>query len=197
MWDYNYDYLCHWGIRRFQNEDGSLTSAGKIRYERGQKMDTNSSTDSKVTKRVKKDYNDLSNSDFMKKYATTKDIYRKRVNKYGDPYKHVQEMRSKVHKYTKAFNAASDAEDANDEAWRNVKNQYKNLAKTPIGRMMEVSKAQRGKGSEAANKYLKDWDAASKGSDNVAYMWDDVRRQYKDLGKNRISRILTVSTYNN
>lgn len=39
MWEYNYDYLSHhgilgqkWGIRRFQNPDGSLTAAGKKRY---------------------------------------------------------------------------------------------------------------------------------------------------------------------
>lgn len=42
MWTYNYtysNYICHhgikgqkWGIRRYQNENGSLTSAGKKRY---------------------------------------------------------------------------------------------------------------------------------------------------------------------
>lgn len=41
MWQYNYtsDYLCHWGIkgqkwgvRRYQNKDGTLTSQGRIRY---------------------------------------------------------------------------------------------------------------------------------------------------------------------
>lgn len=39
MSNYNYDTLCHhgikgqkWGIRRYQNEDGTLTSAGKARY---------------------------------------------------------------------------------------------------------------------------------------------------------------------
>ena len=38
-WSYNYDYLCHhgvqgqkWGIRRYQNADGSLTPEGKARY---------------------------------------------------------------------------------------------------------------------------------------------------------------------
>ena len=39
MWNYNYDELYHhgikgqrWGVRRFQNEDGSLTPAGEKRY---------------------------------------------------------------------------------------------------------------------------------------------------------------------
>ena len=27
----------HWGIRRYQNKDGSLTEAGKARYDRQQK----------------------------------------------------------------------------------------------------------------------------------------------------------------
>lgn len=42
--------------------------------------------DSSVTKRVKKDYNTMSDKEFMKKYQTTKKTYAKRVAKYGDPY---------------------------------------------------------------------------------------------------------------
>lgn len=43
MWQYNYapDYICHrgikgmkWGVRRYQNPDGSLTPAGKKRYQK-------------------------------------------------------------------------------------------------------------------------------------------------------------------
>lgn len=45
MWVYNYsDELYHhgikgqkWGVRRFQNKDGSLTSAGKSRYDEAKK----------------------------------------------------------------------------------------------------------------------------------------------------------------
>lgn len=50
MWQYNYsdEYLCHWGVkgmkwgvRRFQNEDGTLTPAGKIRYAKEQTKKSN------------------------------------------------------------------------------------------------------------------------------------------------------------
>lgn len=75
-----------WGVRRYQNKDGSLTDAGRRHYGVGEKMDTNTKGDSATTKRVKNDYNNLSNKEFMKKYQTTKNRYRKRVNKYGDPY---------------------------------------------------------------------------------------------------------------
>lgn len=76
-----------WGVRRFQNKDGSLTAAGRKRYGVGEKMDTDIKGDSAVTKRVKKAYNEMSDSDFKNKYGITKEKYRKRVNKYGDPYK--------------------------------------------------------------------------------------------------------------
>lgn len=103
-----------WGVRRYQNKDGSLTSAGMKRYGYGpngeivkkgaidkafdrkaEKLSKNSKTrekmvandsDSNVTKRVKSDYNSMSDSEFFKKYSVTKEKYAKRVKKYGDPY---------------------------------------------------------------------------------------------------------------
>lgn len=48
------------------------------------------SSDSAVTKRVKNDYNNLTDQEFMRKYSTSKETYKKRVDKYGDPYMNAQ-----------------------------------------------------------------------------------------------------------
>lgn len=45
-----------------------------------------SSTDSTITKRVKLDFNTLTDQEFLNNYAVSKMIYLKRVLKYGDPY---------------------------------------------------------------------------------------------------------------
>lgn len=72
-----------WGVRRYQNADGSLTSEGMRRYSHM----SPTKSDSSVTKRVKSDWHNLSNDQFMSKYKTSKDAYARRVRKYGDPYK--------------------------------------------------------------------------------------------------------------
>lgn len=73
------------GVRRYQNKDGSMTPAGRKRYRKGEMIEPDAN-DNAVTKRVKKDYNNLSEANFLAKYHTTKNTYRKRVNKYIDPY---------------------------------------------------------------------------------------------------------------
>lgn len=44
-------------------------------------------TDTAVTRQVKKDYNELSDREFIHKYSASKKDYAKRVEKHGDPYK--------------------------------------------------------------------------------------------------------------
>ena len=56
-------------------------------YTKDGKMKTHN-TDSGITRQVKKDWNNLGDREFKQKYYTSKKTYAKRVEKYGDPYKH-------------------------------------------------------------------------------------------------------------
>lgn len=71
-----------WGERRWQNPDGSLTPEGRRHYGYLDVKDSDTST----TKKVKNDYNSMSDREFRGKYQVGKKEYAKRVNKYGDPY---------------------------------------------------------------------------------------------------------------
>lgn len=68
-----------WGVRRYQNKDGSLTPKGKQKYQAKE-------TDSSVTKRVKKDLSEMTGKEFKEKYQVSNSRYMKRVDKYIDPY---------------------------------------------------------------------------------------------------------------
>lgn len=134
------DYIKHygilgqkWGIRRFQNPDGTLTVAGKMRY--GGVYDRNDGT--KDTKRLKKD----AEAD-AKEYARAKAYYgegagnrRKQIkNKISermkDPdYKAEFESQLKnqdMSKHQKAANRERHVQDAKDKTKR-VANGVKNL----------------------------------------------------------------------
>lgn len=77
VWQYNSDALCHWGIkgmkwgvRRYQNKDGTLTPAGKVRYADGSENSktsaskTSSGEDSSKTSY--KSISDMSDDDLRK-----------------------------------------------------------------------------------------------------------------------------------
>lgn len=116
----------HWGVRRYRNYDGTLTSAGRKqnraekraerkaqraeikRYKQGAKMVANKS-DSIITKRAKNDYNNLSEGDFRRKYLTSKKTYAKRVVKSptGDPFADTRNKMS-ANRFDKAVNREAD-----------------------------------------------------------------------------------------
>lgn len=107
------------------NEDQLYSEYRQAKAQRKGVSQTNTSqrmkidpTDSAVTKRVKKDYNELSDQEFAKKYATTKEVYKKRVDKYGDPY-----MNSPLAKFGKAQAAKQSAKRAAEAQKGELKNQ--------------------------------------------------------------------------
>ena len=93
-----------WGVRRYQNPDGTLTPEGRARY--GIK-----DTDSSVTKKVKTDLANMTEEQFRGKYQISKAKYMKRVDKYGDPY-----MNSPLAKAGKKLNAKKQMDQKNLQA---------------------------------------------------------------------------------
>lgn len=87
MWQYNSNVLCHWGIkgqkwgvRRYQNRDGTLTAAGKVRYSDGNASSSpssaakTSSSDS-MAKTSTKTISEMSDDD-LRKLVNRKQIER-------------------------------------------------------------------------------------------------------------------------
>ena len=101
-----------WGVRRYQNSDGTLTSVGKKRY-------AAKDTDSSVTKKVKKDLSQMTSQQFRKKHQVSNTRYMKRVDRYGDPY-----MNSPLAKLGKRIEA-----EAKKNAERYIKKAEKNKNK--------------------------------------------------------------------
>ena len=98
MWTYNYTTeLWHhgimgmkWGIRRYQNPDGSLTIAGKIRY--GNKNRLEASVNKKAAKLQRK-YNDLTGKSIRQNNAA-KDKTKEEARKKDLKSKSISEMSS-------------------------------------------------------------------------------------------------------
>lgn len=98
MWTYNYTTeLWHhgimgmkWGIRRYQNPDGTLTIAGKIRY--GNKNRLEASINKKAAKLQRK-YNDLTGKSIRQNNAA-KDKTKEETRKKDSKSKSISEMSS-------------------------------------------------------------------------------------------------------
>lgn len=182
MWSYNYGYLCHgmndylehhgilgqkWGIRRFQNPDGSLTPAGRKRY--GAASDsTDSITTDKGTRRI---MSDLSKG--ITKYQNEQERY---SNKYfNTPFKTLKDRYSKK---------TAEA----DEERKAIANQYfkyqEDLIKGKHGNTpIKVSKEDLKKLKDLNKKYLKSEQKVNKAEYDESLGPDDFDKIYEDFQK--------------
>lgn len=83
-----------------------------------------SDSDSATTKRVKNDYNKMTDEEFMRKYSTTKKTYAKRVEKYGDPYANSP--------LTKLGKKITDKQKAKVDKLQTKRDKYKKLMESEI-----------------------------------------------------------------
>lgn len=196
-----------WGVRRFQNKDGSYTAAGRARYgyskDPSKKMSTTDKGDSSVTRKVKADYNNLSDKDFMAKYKASKKTYAKRVDKYGDPY-----MNSPAAKLGKKLSAKNTYKKDKKKAYNEFNNSIKELQKSGKGRNIEeivkLSTAYDMSLKQAKEKYKRrksEIDGIIKNNYNkklVNEMTYDELNNFADLNqKNRLDKFIKPRTIDN
>ena len=195
-----------WGVRRFQNADGSLKPAGRKRY--------NDDVNEKKAayKDAKKAYNksfrsanSYSERHFISQYVN-KDKRAESDRRWNDAadkakaldkakkdYKQAKASADKaaVKKYEKKFNEAEKASNIADKKWNEVSEQYKALGKTRIERMLNAARNK----SDAAKKYNKSYDEASKLSDLADQKWNDAKKEYVNTGRNRVEQLLNNVKY--
>lgn len=79
----------HWGIRRWQNKDGSLTPEGKIRYAEESSRDPRGMDDAELNKRInrlrlEKTYNELMKEMCPEKQSKVKEFFKRVLEKSGE-----------------------------------------------------------------------------------------------------------------
>ena len=101
---YNDEYLAHhgikgmhWGIRRFRNTDGSLTNAGRARYNVNLKATKRAYKDAKLAYKLDKSNSNLGAYKAAKERLKN-DKIRKKLNKEDSVSKHRQNLESKYMK---------------------------------------------------------------------------------------------------
>lgn len=74
----------HWGVRRYQNEDGTLTEAGKKRYETAERVTTKNGEHVDILVKNKGAFGkDYGNERTIEMYANGKKVATSYIEKYG------------------------------------------------------------------------------------------------------------------
>lgn len=179
MGSYEY-YLAHhgikgqkWGIRRYQNEDGTLTPEGRARY-----LDSNGEEKGlTIGKRLEMKLNKAISNRNEKKA------------------KEEARIKETAKKYSEAMAKANELSAQSDAVWEEAYATYKSLGKNFIQRYKSVSAAQKGGGSKEAKEYLKKYDKMSDLADaSIPYYWE-AEDLYNQLGKTKWSRIRNATKY--
>ena len=107
----------------------------------------------------------------------------------------IKVKKSKVSSYSKSYDKASSLSDKADAKWRQTSQTYKELGRTPLGRINQVRKAQKGGGSAKAKQYLKQYDSWEKSQDAADSAWSETRKKRSEIGKNWITRTVRTVKY--
>lgn len=199
-----------WGVRRFQNSDGSYTSAGKKRRLINPGNSNSDVDNAKAAyKSAKRNYNNSFDKAYGKSYQAYSLSKKKRqaneerwndvsdkakaLDKAKTAYKTAQTnaKKSAVAEYNKKYNAAEKASNQADKKWKEVNEQYKALGKTKVTRMINAARNK----TEAAQKYNKEYNLASSMSDKADAKWREATAAYRQTGRSKAERFLNNVKY--
>lgn len=125
-----------WGVRRFQNKDGSLTSAGKKRYDTN---DSKKNDKKKAVANYNKDYErSIKSQDKADaEWAKVKSMYNNLGKTPFERIKNASAGKSKAAKdYLKAFDKAEMLQDKADADWVKAKDSYIKTGKNSVSRLI-------------------------------------------------------------
>lgn len=197
-----------WGVRRYQNADGSLTPAGKKRYSGPdgdvlQKKDNYKQAKREYSKSYDKAYNKaIAGYSPIKKHREAneqrwKDVHDKAnaADAARKEYKDAKKSHaiSAVKEYSKKFNAAEKASNAADREWKSVQEQYKSLGRNRVERMLKVAKGN----TPEAKRYKKMYDAWERSENSADRKWAEAKKAYTDTGRFYAERIVNNIRYGN
>jgi hypothetical protein len=158
-----------WGVRRYQNEDGSLTKDGRVRYQK----ETVKQIGSMMESAKRKDQqSDRLYKDAKRQYKSLGNNLVERVNAVSD------EKNKKAEKYRKTMDRSSALSDEAYDTRLKASQLYKTLGRTPFSRMNTMIKY-----DKRRDKPSEDWANAffegNYGDMNVA------NKKIKDLNRER------------
>lgn len=200
-----------WGVRRYQNKDGSLTAAGRKRYSTEERIEN---AKAKYTgrrkaadanyKKASSEYKDRlsgrSTDSILNDYTDDDKKLDRAADKWGADRKSAKEKYKKeissirkgaVRKYSEAYDKMTDAQDENDAAWHEVKSLYAKLGKNKIERIINAAKGE----SAEAKAYSKAYDRWSNRQDVLDKKWHELDQLYADTGSNYVDRVLNNIKY--
>lgn len=192
-----------WGVRRFQNPDGTLTAAGKRREIKKLTSETRSRHEKEVQSYVKAKKQAKANikAERANFKNVRKETFKNRVkinNEYEKEKSRIKnnapdpaKIKTAVKKYNKTFDAAEKAQHKADSKWTEAQALYKSLGKTKIARIINAA---RGK-SEAAKAYSKAYDSWEKSQNFADKKYSDMKTAYASTGKNLVDRVINNIKY--
>lgn len=198
-----------WGVRRYQNPDGSLTDAGKRRYSGDEGTVKRAKDNAKIAKKeyhraFNKAYNythrhPISQFTSNAKSKKSEDLWEKAIDAAEKSKNAKKDYKSEKQKYTeknvkaysKQMDKAINLANKRDALYKEAKKQYQDLGNNWFERFKASYKDE----SPAAKKYNKTWEKASTMDDDAFDALNKAKEMYKKTGRSYVTRALNNMKY--